>query len=385
MAATTPTPRRPCRPDADRARDPAHGAGRRLRRARAVPDLPAAQAADLDLHRRLPGDRARRAGQLPRAPHAARARGRARLRRPDRDRRSCSSARCCPADRHAGQQPREQRAEVRGRTSATSSTATRRCAGCETDYNITGKLEKQAEKLPARIGDAAGVLSNIGLGIVNSIFAAVTIIVLIDLHDRARGPTLARDTGRSATSPDAGRLVAAAVPAHRQRRRQLRRGRARAGHRSPGCSSWIVLLILGVPYALPLAVIVFLLDLVPLVGATLGAIIVGIVTLFMTSRSPRSSGRSGRSSTSRSRTASSSRASRRARCSVQPLDRADRGAVRLDAVRHPRRAARDPGRGRDPDHHPRVHAAAHAARRRAAARGRAAEATSRRSDPPERL
>jgi len=41
-----------------------------------------------------------------------------------------------------------------------------------------------------------------------------------------------------------------------------------------------VLLILGVDYALPLAVIVFLLDLIPLVGATLGAIIVGIVTLF---------------------------------------------------------------------------------------------------------
>jgi predicted PurR-regulated permease PerM len=35
-----------------------------------------------------------------------------------------------------------------------------------------------------------------------------------------------------------------------------------------------------VPYALPLAVVVFLLDLVPLVGATLGAVIVGIVTLF---------------------------------------------------------------------------------------------------------
>ena len=47
-----------------------------------------------------------------------------------------------------------------------------------------------------------------------------------------------------------------------------------------GVTSWIMLLILGVPYALPLAVIVFLLDLVPLVGATLGAILVGIVTVF---------------------------------------------------------------------------------------------------------
>ena len=41
-----------------------------------------------------------------------------------------------------------------------------------------------------------------------------------------------------------------------------------------------MLLILGIDFALPLAVIVFLLDLIPLVGATLGAIIVGIVTLF---------------------------------------------------------------------------------------------------------
>jgi predicted PurR-regulated permease PerM len=38
--------------------------------------------------------------------------------------------------------------------------------------------------------------------------------------------------------------------------------------------------VLGIPYALPLAVIIFLLDLVPLVGATLGAIVVGVVTLF---------------------------------------------------------------------------------------------------------
>jgi predicted PurR-regulated permease PerM len=39
-------------------------------------------------------------------------------------------------------------------------------------------------------------------------------------------------------------------------------------------------MILGIDYALPLAVIVFLLDLIPLVGATIGAIVVGLVTLF---------------------------------------------------------------------------------------------------------
>jgi predicted PurR-regulated permease PerM len=42
-----------------------------------------------------------------------------------------------------------------------------------------------------------------------------------------------------------------------------------------------VLLLLGVPYALPLALVVGLLDLVPLVGATLGAVVVGVVTLFV--------------------------------------------------------------------------------------------------------
>ena len=145
------------------------------------------------------------------------------------------------------------------------------------DYDITGQLEDQAKKLPAKLGDAAGLLSDIGLGLVNSIFAAVTIIVLsifmvssgrrfLDAWARQYGPDreewLNNLFGRIATAIGnyvAGALVQATVA---------------------GVTSWIMLMILGVPYALPLAVIVFLLDLVPLVGATLGAIIVGIVTVF---------------------------------------------------------------------------------------------------------
>ena len=45
----------------------------------------------------------------------------------------------------------------------------------EQDYDITGKLEEQAAKLPARLGDAAGVLSDIGVGIINSLFATITL------------------------------------------------------------------------------------------------------------------------------------------------------------------------------------------------------------------
>ena len=47
-----------------------------------------------------------------------------------------------------------------------------------------------------------------------------------------------------------------------------------------GFFTFIVLTILGVPSPLALAVVIATLDLIPLVGATLGAILVGIVTLF---------------------------------------------------------------------------------------------------------
>jgi len=47
-----------------------------------------------------------------------------------------------------------------------------------------------------------------------------------------------------------------------------------------GIFTFIVLSILGVPSPLALAVVIATLDLIPLVGATLGAILVGIVTLF---------------------------------------------------------------------------------------------------------
>jgi predicted PurR-regulated permease PerM len=48
-----------------------------------------------------------------------------------------------------------------------------------------------------------------------------------------------------------------------------------------GFSAFIVLTILGVPFAGPLAVLIFVFDLIPVVGATIGAVLVGIVTAFV--------------------------------------------------------------------------------------------------------
>jgi predicted PurR-regulated permease PerM len=47
-----------------------------------------------------------------------------------------------------------------------------------------------------------------------------------------------------------------------------------------GVTAFIVMKILGLPFAGPLAVLVGIADLIPLVGATIAAVLVGIVTLF---------------------------------------------------------------------------------------------------------
>src|SRR5215217_6321895 len=46
------------------------------------------------------------------------------------------------------------------------------------DYDITQKLQDEAGKLPDRLGGAAGTLRDIGFGIVNSLFALLTILVM---------------------------------------------------------------------------------------------------------------------------------------------------------------------------------------------------------------
>ena len=147
----------------------------------------------------------------------------------------------------------------------------------EEDYNVTAELQKQAATLPGRVGDAAGILSDIGLGLVNSIFAGVTILVLsLFMTGSGRGwlGWLAKRQGAGREEwldrlfdrigNAVGNYVAGAL------------GQALVA----GILAYVVLLILGVPYAGSLAVVIFLLDLVPLVGATLGAILVGIITVF---------------------------------------------------------------------------------------------------------
>jgi predicted PurR-regulated permease PerM len=145
------------------------------------------------------------------------------------------------------------------------------------DYDITSKLEQEAEKLPSRLGGAAETLRDVGIGIVNSLFALLTILVLtafllangrrwVDAILATRPPEQAERLRRSRdhiASAVGGYVAGALLIAF-----------------IAGFATYVVLAILGVPFRAPLAVIAGLFSLIPLVGATIAAFLIGIVTLF---------------------------------------------------------------------------------------------------------
>lgn len=145
-------------------------------------------------------------------------------------------------------------------------------------YHITPKLRKQANSLPERLGDAAGTLRNVTVGVFTRIVQLVTILVItfllliegsamLEFFFRQLSPLQAR-RGRKITD-DISKAVAGYV----------------AGNFMisilAGTFTYVVLSILNVPFALPLAVLFGFLDLIPLVGATLGGILIAIVAAFV--------------------------------------------------------------------------------------------------------
>jgi predicted PurR-regulated permease PerM len=145
-------------------------------------------------------------------------------------------------------------------------------------YDITTKLEDVADNLVSRLGDAAGALADIGAGLVSSIFAFVTILV-ISMFMIGRGKAW-RDALLQYRPPQQAERIRRATDAIANAVGSYIGG-ALAQATIAGVAAWVMLVILGVPSPLPLALIMALLDLIPLVGATLGAVIVGVVTLFV--------------------------------------------------------------------------------------------------------
>jgi predicted PurR-regulated permease PerM len=141
-------------------------------------------------------------------------------------------------------------------------------------YHIVNSLEKEANKLPSRISDAAGTLRAVTVGVFTKIVQLITVLVITFLlildgrriaewvfrqlgpERERRARKVATEINRSVVGYVVGNVLISVVA---------------------GIITWITLKILGVPFAVPLAVLMALFDLIPLVGATLGGVVIAIV------------------------------------------------------------------------------------------------------------
>jgi predicted PurR-regulated permease PerM len=139
-------------------------------------------------------------------------------------------------------------------------------------------LREQLAALPGRLSGAAGPLLALASGIIGSITALLSILLItffllldgqrfveegLNLIPQAHRPRLQRILSQSARAVYgyiSGNLAISLIA---------------------GVTAFIVMELLQVPYALVLALLVALLDLIPLVGATLGAVIVIVVGFFV--------------------------------------------------------------------------------------------------------
>jgi predicted PurR-regulated permease PerM len=141
-------------------------------------------------------------------------------------------------------------------------------------YDFTEKVSEYAASIPKRVaGDAWGFASRF----LGALAAVLTVLVftiyfmadlprlrrgLVRLFPRSRRPRVAEVVNVLVDKVGAymiGNLIISAVA---------------------GVTTFVVLLALGVPYALPLAVAVAITDLIPLIGATLGAVLCTAITFF---------------------------------------------------------------------------------------------------------
>jgi predicted PurR-regulated permease PerM len=141
-------------------------------------------------------------------------------------------------------------------------------------YDLLSKLRKQSQTLPDRLPATASAALGFAGTIANALFETITVLfltlfLLLELPSIGRSivsllPPAQADTAirmQSEISQTVARYVATNI----------------AVSIFAGLVTWISLIILGVPFALVLALLMGLFDLLPLIGATLGGAIVVIV------------------------------------------------------------------------------------------------------------
>jgi predicted PurR-regulated permease PerM len=141
-------------------------------------------------------------------------------------------------------------------------------------YDITTTLRRDARALPRRLEAAAGPLQRVtvqAFGAVSQLLTVLTLAFLLMLHGREYIGMALRLTGDREA-----RYRALVIDINRAVAKYMLGNVAISGLAT--VATWLVLTVLGVPYALSLGLLVGFFDLIPLVGATLGAIFVAIAT-----------------------------------------------------------------------------------------------------------
>jgi predicted PurR-regulated permease PerM len=144
-------------------------------------------------------------------------------------------------------------------------------------FDITSKLSDAASSLPSKLGDAAREAKTVTVSLLNNLLAGITILVIAFFLLIDGDRQFQRLTGRF-------------TPSARDRMRRIgdRIYRVVKGYVTVnltlavvvGVVTWLALELLGVDLAVPLAVTVAFLDLIPLIGLTLGGVLVAVVAAF---------------------------------------------------------------------------------------------------------
>jgi predicted PurR-regulated permease PerM len=141
-------------------------------------------------------------------------------------------------------------------------------------YDITALLTQEASQLPAKLGDAAGAAKEVTVGILNNLVEAVVVLtltffLLLDGAQQFRKLTARLNAPSRERVRRVGVKIAGIVRSYVSVNLLLAA--------FAGVFTWGALELLGVDLAVPLAVLVAFFDLVPLIGFTIGGVLVAIV------------------------------------------------------------------------------------------------------------
>jgi predicted PurR-regulated permease PerM len=144
------------------------------------------------------------------------------------------------------------------------------------EYGIVSQLEGEAKHLPSIVGGALSELETITIAAIERVveliaILAIAFLLLLDAPrllgfvyrevapDEQKARRIARETSSAVGGYVAGVFAVAALA---------------------GVVSFLVMTVLGIPYAVPLAVQMAFFAILPLVGSTIGAVVIALVAAF---------------------------------------------------------------------------------------------------------